>query len=119
MASPSDFARFQAGESSCPRPDRSPGLDPRSASATRHSPNAKRPTAVIHSMTVPPVWPASVARAPDWSALPPDPSAMRRMMYATIRCRTPLAAKPARAVYSNAVLSVALSTTPLSIMRTS
>ena len=67
---------------------------------------------MIHSMTVPPVWPASVARAPDWSALPPDPSAMRRMMYATIRCRTPLAAKPARAVYSNAVLSVALSTTP-------
>jgi hypothetical protein len=34
------------------------------------------------------------------------------MMNATSKCRTPLAAKPTRAVYSNALLSVALSTAP-------
>src|SRR3981189_935719 len=34
------------------------------------------------------------------------------MMYATRKCSTPLTANPARAAYSNASLSVALSATP-------
>ena len=43
MASPIDLARFHAGDSSFCCPERSPGLDPTTASATRHRPRAASP----------------------------------------------------------------------------
>jgi hypothetical protein len=55
-------------------------LDPTIASAIRHKPRATRPIAMTHMISAPPVWRASVASAPDWSALPPNPNAILAMM---------------------------------------